>query len=108
MEVLYKINSHESDGKLTYTVTPIRVVRRGIAEGCGTESIDAITHDGRHFCGNPNDYFKTEAEAWERIRANLIDGICWAKDARDRLSTEIKQYELVLSQLPNKLVPDNA
>lgn len=108
MEVLYKINGHDSNGKLTYTVTPIRVVRRGIAEGCSAESIDAIDHDGRRFCGDPNNYYKTEADAWERIRTNLLDSICCAKKVRANLDTEIERYELVLSQLPNKLVPDNA
>jgi hypothetical protein len=63
-----------SDGKGATThirVEPITVIREGILPGCSAVTISAIDSRGDKFNGDPKDYFKSEAEAWETARADL-------------------------------------
>lgn len=63
--------SNEHDVTTHIRVEPITVIREGILPGCSAVTISAIDSRGDKFNGDPQDYFKTEAEAWETARADL-------------------------------------
>lgn len=63
--------SNERDETTHIRVEPITVIREGILPGCAAVTISAIDSRGDKFYGDPQDYFKTEAEAWETARADL-------------------------------------
>jgi len=68
-EVVWISNEH---GVTTHIrVEPITVIREGILPGCSAVTISAIDSSGDKFNGVPQDYFKSEAEAWESARADL-------------------------------------
>lgn len=100
-DILYRINQHESHGILShYTVTPIRVVRRGILPGCTSESITAIdTTDGHKFQGNPDNYYVTEVAAWDAIRSELIDAVAHREQKIKDMQAELRAWKLILRGL---------
>lgn len=98
--ILYRINQHRSDGILShYTVTPIRITRRSILPDCTLESIDAVDADGRKFQGNPDNYYVTEAAAWDAIRSDLIDAVAHREQKIKDMRAELKAWKLILRGL---------
>lgn len=63
--------SNEHDVTTHIRVEPIIVIREGVLPGCSTVTISAIDMRGDEFSGVLQDYFKSEAEAWETARADL-------------------------------------
>lgn len=85
-ETRYEINWYSVDDVFSHcTVTPITVIREGILPGCTGISITATGSDGRRFQGAPDRYFKTEAEAWTKVKSDLEQAIKEnAKQAREQ------------------------
>lgn len=101
METMYETNQHYSGEKLShFTVTPIQVIRRGILEGCSTESITAIGSDGRRFNGSPSNYFETEEKAWESIRLELMGGIDATEKEIGKQMQYLEDLREVLCKMP--------
>jgi hypothetical protein len=99
---MYEINQHEFGDLLThYTVTPIRVIRRGCLPGCSGETIDAIDCNGRKFCGNPAEYFVSEEDAWKKIRLDLMDAIQRQKVYIAKEQARLAAWERVVAALPS-------
>lgn len=72
VKTMYEVNWHYTNDTLTkITVTPITVLREGVLPGCKGMSITARDHTGRTFQGSPENYFDTEAKAWESARRDL-------------------------------------
>lgn len=100
METMYETNYHYNGEKLShFTVTPIQVIRRGVLEGCSTESITAIGSDGRRFNGSARNYFETEEKAWESIRVELVEGI----EATEKEINKQRQYLEDLREVLRKM-----
>ncbi len=92
IEKLYKIDQ--------YTVTPIRVIRRGILPGCKTETITAVDENGNKFQGDPKNFFTTSSKAWRRVNYNLLTDIVSAEFQIERFEDEVKKLKNVLKNLP--------
>lgn len=95
-ETRYEINWHSVDDVFSHcTVTPITVIREDVLPGCTGISITAIGSDGRRFQGSPDHYFKTEAEAWAKVKSDLEEAVKEnAKQAREqeRLVFKMRAY----------------
>lgn len=95
-ETRYEINWHSVDDAFSHcTVTPITVIREGVLPGCTGISITAIGSDRGRFQGSPDDYFKTEAEAWAKVKSDLEKAVKEnAKQAREqeRLVLKMRAY----------------
>lgn len=63
--------SNENYATTHIRVEPITVIHEGILPGCSAVTISAIDSRGDEFSGVPQNYFKSEAEAWEAARADL-------------------------------------
>ena len=75
-KTMYEINWHSVDDVFSNcSVMPITVIREGIFPGCSAVSITAIDREGRKFRGSPEDYYSTEEEAWEEVKAMLSESI---------------------------------
>ena len=74
-------------------VHPIKVIREGILPDCSTVSITAIDKTGQRFQGNPDNYFATEADAWEDVKRELKNSIKNTQERISELQVELKKYQ---------------
>jgi hypothetical protein len=77
---MYEIHWHYNNEEFYQcTVTPIVVYREDILPDCTKVSISAIDSQGNYFQGCPEDYFATEALAWESVRKAIKENIACNK-----------------------------
>ena len=101
MTTLYEINWHYVGDKFSHcTVTPIKVLREGILPGCTAVSITARDASGRKFQGSPDDYFKTEEDAWRQIKKDLLQTIEANDKCVETLKDETHRLFKYLCSLP--------
>ena len=90
-KTMYEINWHYKDsGQNQFshcTVKPITVIRESVLPGCTAVSITAKDSKGRTFQGSPEDYFETEAAAWEEVKQDLLATIV----SYDKTVVELKE-----------------
>ena len=102
-KTMYEINWHSVDDVFSHcSVTPITVIREGIFPGCSTVSITAIDRDGRKFRGYPEDYYSTEEEAWEEVKAMLSESIRRTVKKIEELQEDLDTQEKYLDRLNAK------
>ena len=98
IKTLYDIEwlENELDNTLQVKVWPIKVIREGILPGCFGVTITAINKDGLKFHGNPKRYHKTEQEAMDYIKEDIIQSL-------GNLEEDKKQIEKDIERLTNYL-----
>jgi hypothetical protein len=98
---MYETNWHYVDDEFSHcTVTPIKVLHEGILPGCTAVSITAENASGRVFIGSPDDYYKTEEEAWRAIRKGLLKTIESNDKCVETLKAETHRIFKYLCSLP--------
>lgn len=89
-KVMYEVNWHHANGKFSHcSVTPITVFREGVLAGCTGVTISAKDSSGRKFIGTPDNYYASEAEAWEAITAELAQCIASREKASADMASEL-------------------
>ena len=102
-KTMYEINWHLVDETFTHcTVTPITIIREGILPGCSLPSITAIDSEGNKFQGSPEDYYSTEKEAWEEVKAMLSESIRRGTEKIKELQEDLDTQEKYLDRLNDK------
>ena len=99
-KTMYEINWHLVDDVFSHcTVTPITVIREGMAPGCSSISITAIDNTGHKFQGSPEDYYSTEGEAWDEVKSMLSESIRRTVKKIEELEIELDIQERYLDRL---------
>ena len=99
-KTMYEINWHSVDDKFSHcSVTPITVIREGVLPGCSAVSITAIDNTGHRFQGSPEDYYSTEKEAWEEVKAMLSENIRRSIEKIEELQLDLDVQEMYLDRL---------
>jgi len=101
-ETLYEVNWHFCESIFYHcTVTPIKVLRRGVLPGCSAESITAIGSDGGKFQAAPDMFFATEEEAWESVKEDFAESIKSDKREIALMKKKLAAKEKFLKEIPS-------
>lgn len=100
LKTLYEVEWINTPDRLEIKVWHIKVVREGILPGCSAISITAIDKNGQKFQGNPGNYFKTEQEALETTKEDLVQSLINLGEDEKQIKRDIERLERCLKTLP--------
>jgi hypothetical protein len=100
LKIMYEIEWIDGEN-FHAKVHPIKVIREDILPKCSAVSITAINKTGRRFFGDPEDYFKTEADAWENVKRELQNSIKNTQEHIFELQTDLTKYQKTLQKYGN-------
>ena len=101
-ETLYEINWHYCESVFyRCTVTPIKVLRRGVLPGCSGVTITATDSSGRKFQASPDMFFATEEEAWAAVKEDISESIEADKKEVAMLKAKISAKVEFLKKIPS-------
>jgi hypothetical protein len=99
-KIMYEVNWHGNGEVFSHcTVTPIYIQRYGVLPGCSAPTITAKDKSGRVFNGSLEDYYETEAEAWESVKADIAESITQYERQVLEAQAQISAQRKFLAQL---------
>lgn len=98
---LYEVEwvENENNNTLEIKLWPIYVVREDILPGCSAVSITAIDKNGLKFIGSPRNYYKTEQDALEAAKEELIQSLINLGEDQRQIKKDIERFEQCLNNL---------
>ena len=98
-ETMFEVTWVHKDGASHATVTPITIIREGIAPGCSAPRITAIDPHGRKFHGSRESYFETKEAAWDSVIKDLTTTVSNYRERASSLQLKAREVEAYLNTL---------